>query len=80
MDPIHILALLLSGKVENIKERISERDIECLCTTAKGILMEESNVRRLSSPITVSVISTLPSTLIFIVRFVGIFTDNIMIY
>jgi hypothetical protein len=50
-----ILSELERG-IDDLKLRISEDDIENLCAIAKDILLDEPNVKRLDSPITVHLI------------------------
>jgi hypothetical protein len=54
-------------------EYIKESEVKALCTRAKEILLEESNVQNVESPVTVS----LPHCILMMAgRFAAIFTAN----
>lgn len=51
----------LDRQIEQLKrcEIIKENEVKVLCAKAREILIEESNVQRVDSPVTVSIISLL---------------------
>jgi hypothetical protein len=76
----------LDRQIEQLRrcEIIKESEVKALCAKAREILVEESNVQRVDSPVTVSFIiafdywSTCFNTLLFF-RFVVIFMASFMI-
>jgi hypothetical protein len=70
----------LDRQIEQLKkcEIITENEVKALCSKAREILVEESNVQRVDAPVTVSKLKTLLFPLIFLdlFRFVVIFTGN----
>lgn len=61
-------------------ELIKEEEVKVLCEKAKEILSSESNVQRLSPPITVcSMLFSWRTLFKYDLRFVGIFMDSFMI-
>jgi hypothetical protein len=70
----------LDRQIEQLKkcEIITENEVKALCSKAREILVEESNVQRVDAPVTVSKLKTLLFPLISLVlfRFVVIFTGN----
>lgn len=75
----------LDRQIEQLKncEIIKEAEVKALCAKAREILVEESNVQRVDSPVTV-ILEFLISIIIVIIiimffRFVGIYTVNFTI-
>jgi hypothetical protein len=70
----------LDRQIEQLKkcEIITENEVKALCSKAREILVEESNVQRVDAPVTVSKLKTLLFPLISLVLFrcVVIFTGN----
>lgn len=54
----------LDRQIEQLKkcEIIKEAEVKALCAKAREILIEESNVQRIDSPVTVSIIQNLSFT------------------
>lgn len=55
----------LDRQIEQLKrcETIKECEVKALCAKAREILVEESNVQRVDSPVTVSPLSTISNYL-----------------
>lgn len=70
----------LDRQIEQLKkcEIITENEVKALCSKAREILVEESNVQRVDAPVTVSELETLVFALHFLVasRFVEISMGN----
>lgn len=70
----------LDRQIEQLKkcEIITENEVKALCSKAREILVEESNVQRVDAPVTVSKQKTLVLPILYLVafRFVEIFTGN----
>jgi hypothetical protein len=56
----------LDRQIEQLKrcETIKECEVKALCAKAREILVEESNVQRVDSPVTVRQISSINTTLL----------------
>lgn len=69
----------LDRQIEQLKkcEIITENEVKALCSKAREILVEESNVQRVDAPVTVSIRKTVFSPIFLAAfRFVEIFTGN----
>lgn len=73
----------LDRQIEQLRrcEIIKEREVKMLCDKAREILMEESNVQRVDTPVTVSDLSnenirTTLTNLFSLFRFVETFMDS----
>ena len=73
----------LDEQIERLKrcDYLKENEVKALCDRAREILMEESNVQRVDSPVTVSlIIPSFPSfslSLLFLLYLSAIYVTNL---